>query len=132
MRRLDLQQVNAIMVADNLLAICDSYGHIQYISPRLARLMGHEPAGLEGSNAYDLIPDAAWDAVIGGHEALLAGNQDAITQRVQWLDRCLAITVHLLPGPGRGHLVVQVAEPKPRRDGKRPHRVALSDPAHRR
>ncbi len=132
MRALDLQQVNAIMVADNMLAICDSYGQIQFISPRLATLLGETPEALQGRNAYDLIPDDAWDAVISGHEDLLSGAKDAVTARVDWLGRCLAITVHPLPGAGRGHLVVQVADPQPRRQAARPQRVALSDPAHRR
>ncbi len=128
MRPMDPGRASHLVFDDQMLAIADSYGNILYVSPELATFLGRPAEALCGSNAYDVVPDTAWEAVIESHEALLSGHDDLVARKVEWLGQCVTITAHLRPGDGRGHLIVNLLQSRSR-PARRPDRtVRLRDP----
>ncbi len=128
MRPMDAGHASRLVFDDQMLAIADSYGNLLYVSPQLAAFLGHPAEDLCGTNAYDVIPDAAWEAAMECHEALLAGDDDMVARKVDWDGRCVTITAQLRPGEGRGHLILSLLQSRSR-PARRPDRtVRLRDP----
>lgn len=127
MRPMDAQQVSSLLVEEQMVAICDTYGTIQYLSQPMQQALG----GLAtvGCNLYDVVPAAAWSRVMAAHEALIMGHEDLITNKIDWLGQCATLTARIQPGSGRGHLILTLVPAMTPRSGRD---VRLRTPEQRR
>lgn len=75
--------------SSDVITVVDERGCIEYVSPSMSRVFGHDPADLIGENAFDLIHPADREAVMAafpGNRSLSAGTTVSVEYRTRHRD----------------------------------------------